>query len=213
MDFPSNYQKMIVNVALEKLYVYKAKDQPGLFYYYATVFNTGTTLKLQGVATPLLIQALVGHLEKGAAFECTIEQAGNTFQLVQLLEPAYKSKIDEFFPKSASTITAGERMTFEPKQIILRKRAAGLFVIIKSEDGVEKYGTVDNDWVFWYLAAMRHSRTIEIVANDEEFVNYGFDPENNVGPNQLGYGESHDYLERLGDEPRLSFQNFYFAKP
>ena len=203
---------MILTLALEKLYVYKAKEYPELFYYYAIAFNAGSTLKLQGMATPELVKALVEHLEKGSAFECTVEQAGNTLKLVQLLDAAYKSKIDEFCGKIPPVLENAAKIEFLPKQIILRKRAAGLFVVIKSEDGTEKFGTVDNDWVFWYLTAMRDSRIIEVLANENRFYSNGFDPENKIGPNQVCYGESEAFKKRTMTTAFDNSDDFYFAQ-
>ena len=48
-------------------------------------------------------------------------------------------------------IREGEVFEFLPKQIVLRKRAMGIFAVIQSEDGIKKTGTVNTNWIYWYL--------------------------------------------------------------
>ena len=88
---------MILLITLDKLFVYRAKNYPELFYYYAFAINNGQPLKIQGLATPELIKALVEHLQKSCPFECTVEYYNETLKLVQLLDSAYKSKNEEFW--------------------------------------------------------------------------------------------------------------------
>ena len=61
-------------ITLERLYVYRAKNYPDLFYYYAFAYSEKTRSKFQGLATPELIKALVEHLEKGCPFECKLQK-------------------------------------------------------------------------------------------------------------------------------------------
>ena len=84
---------MILLITLERLYVYRSKDYPELFYFYAFASNSGSKAKIQGLATPELIKALVEHLERASPFECTVEERNGTCKLVQLHDQAYKSKI------------------------------------------------------------------------------------------------------------------------
>ena len=94
----------------------------------------------------------------------------------------------------------------------MRKTATGIFVTIKSADGVEKSGVVDNDWIFWYLSAMRENREIELLVKDNTFSSNGFDPDNRVGPDQVCYGECPRFTSRLTRTYLDNPANFYFAR-
>ena len=199
-------------ITLERLYVYRAKNYPELFYYYAFAYNDKTTTKIQGLATPELIRALVEHLEKGCSFECKVEKKEEFFKLIELLDKAYTSRVEEFCGIAPPSFQTGDRIGFKPKQIILRKHAPGLFAQIKSEDGVMKSGVVENDWILWYLTAMREGRSIELITNDTKFASPGFDTTGQSGPNQVCYGESADFKKRKITTYLDNPLHFYFAQ-
>ena len=199
---------MILLITLDKLFIYRSKNYPELFYYYAFAFNNGQQLKIQGLATPELIKALVEHLQKSCPFECTVEYYNETLKLVQLLDSAYK--LEEFWIPQEPTLE-GEVIGFLPKQIVLRKRAMGIFAVIQSEDGIKKTGSVNTNWIYWYLNAMRQNRSIKLLANETQFDSKDFDPKNEMGPIQAGYGESAEFTQRTITTYLDNAANFYFA--
>ena len=201
---------MILLITLDKLFVYRSKNYPELFYYYAFALINGQPLKIQGLATPELIKALVEHLQKSCPFECTVEYYNETLKLVQLMDSAYKSKNEELWIPQ-KPIREGEVFEFLPKQIVLRKRAMGIFAVIQSEDGIKKTGTVNANWIYWYLNAMRRNRSIKLLINETDFQETDFDPENQMGPNQAGYGESAEFTQRTITTYLDNSANFYFA--
>ena len=111
------------------------------------------------------------------------------------MDSAYKSKNEELWIPQ-KPIREGEVFEFLPKQIVLRKRAMGIFAVIQSEDGIKKTGTVNTNWIYWYLNAMRQNRSIKLLINETDFQETDFDPENQMGPNQAGYGESPEFTQR-----------------
>ena len=197
---------------LDRLYVYRARNYPELFYYYALGQNEGITTKLQGLATPELMQALVEHLEKGCPFECRVQEKEEFFKLIELLDKAYKSRIEEFCGIAPPSFQTGDRIEFKPKQIILRKHVPGIFAQIKSEEGILKSGVVENDWIFWYLAAMREGRAIELITNGSKFASPGFDTTGQSGPNEVCYAECAEYRKRRITTYLDNPLHFYFAQ-
>ena len=206
------HKKMNLLITLERLYVYRSRNYPELFYYYAYAFNDGSTTKIQGLATPELMKALVEHLERGLPFECKVQEKEESLKLVELHDKAYKSRIEEFCGIAPPSFQKGDRIDFKPKQIILRKHVPGLLVQIKGEDGIMKTGVVENDWIFWYLTAMREGRSIELITNGTKFASPGFDTTGQSGPNEVCYGECAEYNRRKITTYLDNPLHFYFAQ-
>ena len=102
--------------------------------------------------------------------------------------------------------------TFLPKNIVLRRRKNGIFAAIKDENGIEKFGLVENDWIFWYLTAMKNNKEIELFTKGNQFASNGFDPEGKVGPDQVCYGESKDFKKRTITTYLDNPAYFFFAQ-
>ena len=150
-------------VKLKKLTFYHFQPNPELLFYYAVT----DTVTFRGVATPELALALIDHLDAGTSFKCKLEEREDgSFKLTELLDEAETNhtKRKVFYRNNYKILE------FEPKQISIYKQYGRLCAAVKTTVDEVFFGSVDKDWVMWYLTILRHGECSQMMINGKKFL-------------------------------------------
>ena len=153
-----------------------------------------------------LFQNLIRQLKSGKRFKCRLEKRSTNFKLVEWQNASFEKVIDP-----VKQFSFGDIEIFQPAMISLRRVNKRLVAAIKSTTGFTCYGSVSQDWAFWFLTKMRDESPIHVIVNCRKFSNGYTINQGNFGPCSLNFQLNANYSSRCIRTHLDNKDKFFFA--